>query len=207
MPVTPNVSRDRVTAAILAGGQSARFGSDKALALVPGTDTTFLERAVVIGQSVAERVLIIGPERPGIATAAAQVVPDRFPGHGPVGGLVTALDVISTEYLVILSCDQPWVTDADVQLLLAGLAKNPASTFADHERTFHPLPCALNVALCRSIVRTAFAEGARSLTSVLQQTSARMIRMPDSDDGRNRLLDIDTREELRRVSQVDQSRR
>ena len=200
MPVSPpKVPRDRITVAILAGGQSTRFGSDKALALVPGTQTSFLERAIMLGRSVADQVLIVGPVRPGIDGLGACTVSDYFPGQGPVGGVVTALDATNAGYLVVLSCDQPFVSASDVRLLLTGLPGKPAAVFAHDEGPFHPLPCALDVAQCQAKIRVAFATGTRSLMGLLRQCGAEEIQLPGGA-GWKRLLDIDTREELRRLS-------
>lgn len=76
----------RLLGAVLAGGASTRFGSDKAVALVDGT--------VLIGHVIAalapqvESLVIVGRDWPGHAR-----VDDRpAPGLGPLGGLAGALD-------------------------------------------------------------------------------------------------------------------
>src|SRR5918999_1373172 len=51
---------DFIDAAILAGGESRRFGADKCLARLPGDDRTFLDRAIAVCRLVADRVMIIG---------------------------------------------------------------------------------------------------------------------------------------------------
>ena len=50
--------RDEIAGIVLAGGQSRRFGSDKAIAQAPGTTATFLERAVSILQAVTAQSIM-----------------------------------------------------------------------------------------------------------------------------------------------------
>jgi molybdopterin-guanine dinucleotide biosynthesis protein A len=70
-----------VLGAILAGGQSSRFGSDKAVATLHGERLIDLARAALAGQ--CEEVVVIG--RGG-------GVPDwPTPGLGPLGGVAGAL--------------------------------------------------------------------------------------------------------------------
>lgn len=75
----------RLLGAVLAGGQSRRFGSDKALAVLDGQ--TLLERAVARLVGWCGAVVVIGR-----AEAPVAVVPD-WPraGMGPLGGIAGAL--------------------------------------------------------------------------------------------------------------------
>lgn len=75
----------KILGAVLAGGQSRRFGSDKALAVLEGT--TLLERAVAGLAALCGDVVVIGR-----GEAPVMTVPDRpAPGLGPLGGIAGAL--------------------------------------------------------------------------------------------------------------------
>lgn len=70
---------------VLAGGQSTRFGSDKALAEIGGH--TLLARAVDALSGWCEHVVVAGRE-----TAPAPCIPDwPRPGMGPLGGIAAGL--------------------------------------------------------------------------------------------------------------------
>jgi molybdenum cofactor guanylyltransferase len=71
---------------ILAGGQSSRFGSDKALAELGGQ--TLLVRAVDFVAGLCDAVVVVGRDR-----APVLCLPD-YPcaGLGPLGGLAAALN-------------------------------------------------------------------------------------------------------------------
>ena len=84
---------------VLAGGQSTRFGSDKALAELDGQ--TLLSRAVDALSGWCEFVVVAG--RP---TAPAPTLPDwPGPGMGPLAGLAAALHHARDEgFDAVLTC-------------------------------------------------------------------------------------------------------
>ncbi|MDF8332103.1 molybdenum cofactor guanylyltransferase [Novosphingobium cyanobacteriorum] len=74
-----------ILGAVLAGGQSTRFGSDKALAELGGR--TLLARAVEILQAQCDAVVVVGRD-----DAPAPTLADwPRPGMGPLGGIAAAL--------------------------------------------------------------------------------------------------------------------
>ena len=189
------VPTHHVTAAVLAGGGSTRFGSDKALARLPGEHVTFLERVVTVGRSVAGDVVIVAPNRPGYQSASASILADVFPGEGPAGGVLTALQTVTTEWLLVLSCDQPFLEARDLERLLAVDRTARATAFQSATGGIHPLPCAVLVEPCRAIVEAAFAEGCRSLKQLLARCGVTTISV-DGKDIEQRLRDIDSPAEL-----------
>jgi len=88
-----------ILGAVLAGGQSTRFGSDKALAELAGR--TLISLAVDGLSGLCEYVLVIGRE-----TAPAPTLPDwPRPGMGPLGGIAAALHhALDEGYEVVLTC-------------------------------------------------------------------------------------------------------
>jgi len=84
---------------VLAGGQSTRFGSDKALAELGGH--TLLARAVDALSGFCEHVIVAGRE-----TAPAPTIPD-WPnaGMGPLAGIAAGLHHARDEgYDTVLTC-------------------------------------------------------------------------------------------------------
>lgn len=71
--------------AILAGGRSTRFGSDKALAAIGGQ--TLLAMAIEALQRSCDRVVVVGRD-----LAPVDTIPDwPAPGMGPLAGIAAAL--------------------------------------------------------------------------------------------------------------------
>ena len=88
-----------ILGAVLAGGLSTRFGSDKALAEVRGH--TLLAHAVDALSGWCEHVIVVGR-----AEAPAPTLPDwPRPGMGPLGGIAAALHHARDEgYEAVLTC-------------------------------------------------------------------------------------------------------
>ncbi|HME32966.1 MAG TPA: molybdenum cofactor guanylyltransferase [Terriglobales bacterium] len=103
-----------VTAFVLAGGQSSRMGSDKAL--LTFHDQTLLVRAMNTAAAVAGRVVIVGP-RERYATYG-EVVEDVYAGCGPLGGIHAALSGTETDLNLVLSVDMPLMTAQFLEWLL-----------------------------------------------------------------------------------------
>jgi molybdopterin-guanine dinucleotide biosynthesis protein A len=91
---------------VLAGGQSRRFGSDKALALLDGKP--LIEHAIAALVVRTEAVIVCGREH-------GDWVPDRpEPGLGPLGGICAALHAAAERgYGAVLTapCDVPWLPE------------------------------------------------------------------------------------------------
>ena len=88
-----------ILGAVLAGGLSTRFGSDKALAEFGGH--TLIARAVDVLSGWCEYVVVVGRE-----TAPAPTLPDwPRPGMGPLAGIAAALHLARDEgYEAVLTC-------------------------------------------------------------------------------------------------------
>lgn len=90
--------------AVLAGGRSRRMGRDKAFLRRGGS--TLLERAAgALRDGGADPVVVIGGDPVAVAACGLAPVPDRWPGEGPLGAIITALHVVPTEVVVVLPCD------------------------------------------------------------------------------------------------------
>ena len=88
-----------ILGAVLAGGKSSRFGTDKALAELGGR--TLIARAVDALSGWCEHVVVVGRE-----TAPAPTLPDwPRPGMGPLAGIAAALHLARDEdYESVLTC-------------------------------------------------------------------------------------------------------
>jgi molybdopterin-guanine dinucleotide biosynthesis protein A len=103
---------ERFDGYVLCGGASRRMGRDKALVAVDGVP---MARRIgdAMASAGAERVVAVGGDAVALARIGLAIRPDRWPGEGPLGGLVTALDdggPAAAPVAVVLSCD---LTDPD----------------------------------------------------------------------------------------------
>ncbi len=93
------------TAAIIAGGQSKRFGSPKYRAQFAGK--TLLDWSLQLAQTLSASVLVVSNDQRLAKEQRFPVYADVMPGKGPLGGILTALVKMSTEWLFVLPVDMP----------------------------------------------------------------------------------------------------
>lgn len=109
----------KLLGAVLAGGRSSRFGSDKALALLDGRQ--LIEHAVAALTPYVARVVICGRTDPRWTSLSDMPAPDM----GPLGGLAAALAYARDGgFAGVLStgCDVPVLPDDLARALIGETA-------------------------------------------------------------------------------------
>jgi molybdopterin-guanine dinucleotide biosynthesis protein A len=105
--------------AVLCGGASSRFGSDKAVAPV-GDGTLGASVVAALRQAGVDPVVAIGGDSgPAIGVP---VVADLRPGEGPLGGLATALLWAKSGYVVVVPCDLPLLQPSHLAVVIEAAA-------------------------------------------------------------------------------------
>jgi molybdenum cofactor guanylyltransferase len=92
-----------LNAFVLAGGRSTRMGRDKALVTLDGLP--LVERMLDRLRSLGLTARISGSR--GDLARFAEVVPDNFPGCGPLAGIEAALAASDTELNLFVAVDLP----------------------------------------------------------------------------------------------------
>ena len=110
------IARCDVTGVVLAGGQSSRFGSNKAMQFIG--NETFLMRAIRLLQPLCAEVLISG-KRVEYTGTGCRLVKDLFENCGPLAGIHAALKACQTPYVLFLTCDMPLMESAPLYSMLA----------------------------------------------------------------------------------------
>jgi molybdopterin-guanine dinucleotide biosynthesis protein A len=194
-----------VGAAVLAGGGSRRFGSDKLIAPVYGVP--MLRRAVDASRTVAEVVVVQlphGATEPPTELGDVVVSRDSMPAEGPLAGLADALDLLGglgVAVSVVVGGDMPSLVPG----VLAALATYAASEGArmvvlapPDDSPVSPLPCAI-ASEAFPAVGGLVATGERRLRALLSYLGA--LEIPAEtwvplDPALGSLRDVDTPAEL-----------
>lgn len=113
-------------AVILAGGRARRLGGVDKPGLLVG-ERPLIER-VAAAVAGAERLVVAGPWRPGIA---AEFVREDPPGSGPVPALRAALPRVAAPWLALLAADLPYVTAGHVDRLREAAYDGDGALFTD----------------------------------------------------------------------------
>ena len=116
-----------LSAAVLAGGQSRRMGTDKALLPLRPGDPPLAQVVIDRVRAVADDVIVVASDRPAYAVFGVPVSPDRFPEAGTLGGIATALAATRHAHCLVVACDMPFL---DIELL---------RWMAEHPRTYDVL--------------------------------------------------------------------
>lgn len=157
----------QVMGAVLAGGQSRRFGSDKALALLGGQ--TLLDHAVRGLRAICAEVAVIG--RPQVS-AGTLMAPDRpRAGMGPLGGIAGALHLARERgFAAVLTVPvDAGAVDADVLGLLT-----PAPACCEDQPVIGLWP----VAALGAVEDILAGDGRHSVLALAGALGARMVRLP-----------------------------
>jgi len=102
--------------AVLAGGESRRFGQDKAHVMLAGKP--LVAHVVETLESLFEDVLIVTNEPVSYERFDVTVVSDIVRGAGSLGGLLTALVYAKAERCFVVACDMPFLNPALIRRML-----------------------------------------------------------------------------------------
>lgn len=165
---------------VLAGGESRRMGSDKALLLRGGKSQ--LAHVVALLEPLVERVFV--STRPGQQSEPErsrydQVV-DRYEGIGPVAGILSAMDEFPDVDWLVVACDLPNVDDTTLRYLLD--EASPAQPFTAFRSSHDGLPeplCALYRPGGESTVRRFVSDGVVCPRKILINSDTQLLDQPD----------------------------
>jgi molybdopterin-guanine dinucleotide biosynthesis protein A len=143
------------------------MGSDKALLRYRGA--TLVETvAEAVGQGVG-RPLLVG-NKDGYDGLGYEVIPDLYPGEGPLGGVLTALQNSSAEWNLIVACDMPGLTGEFLGGLMEAAEGRDGEVLAPvgPDGNIEPL-CAVYRKSARPGLQRAFGRGVRQMKAALEE--------------------------------------
>jgi molybdopterin-guanine dinucleotide biosynthesis protein A len=184
--------KPRASAIVLAGGDSTRMGSDKALLLFAGKP---LIAHIVDRLSLLFDDVVIGGGRPGdYDFLGREVVPDRAPGQGPLMGIASALERTKSDLNLVVACDMPNLPLAYAARLAAAAEGYEAVLPMNAAGELEPL-FAYYRKNTAAPARELLAAGARSILDLLPRIRTRTVPIPGGIAIRN----INTREDYERL--------
>ena len=154
--------RDQIDPVVLTGGMSTRFGRDKLCERLDD-GRMLIDRPVAALRAVfGPRVAIVGACDPLVRTRADRVIDDPYPGVGPIGGIVAALQD-SPRDVFVLAGDLPAIEPAHIRQILgvAGLWPGAHAVLARTDR-LEPL-IGLYRRVCLPVLLQRLERGERSL--------------------------------------------
>lgn len=184
-----------ILGAVLAGGRSSRFGSDKGLTRFGGD--RLIDRAAETLREVCDVVVVVS-SWPEHEVEGAVRIPDLRQDHGPLGGIEAALlhgQDIGASAVFVLACDLPTVDASVVHSLVDAIGDAPAvAPRRDGPPGFEPL-CAMYRTACADATTRLLDEGERGVYALFERVGGRAIQMADASS----LLNVNTPSDLARA--------
>jgi molybdopterin-guanine dinucleotide biosynthesis protein A len=156
---------------VLAGGGSTRFGSDKALAEIGGKAVLVRMQELLIEVAGEVNVVAVPGQYAGLGVKS---VADQWPGEGPLGGIITALEhtrenASQCAWNLIVGCDMPFLTREWMEFLMERAAENKAQVVLPHSAHGPEPLCACYRTDAGPLLQRAFENGVRKVTEALKQ--------------------------------------
>lgn len=184
-----------LAAFVLAGGKSARMGTDKAFVTFDGR--TLLVRALDVVRSVTPEVRIVGdPDR---FAPFVPVIEDIFPGCGPLGGIHAALRSSSADLNLIVAVDMPFVTPDLLRYLVERARNSSAIVTVPHCGAGNQPLCAVYRREFADLAQKALKQGRFKIDSLFTDESTEVIgaeQLEEKGFSQEMFRNLNTPEEL-----------
>jgi len=165
---------ENVPVYILAGGQSRRFGSDKARAVLSGKP--LVVHVVESLLRFASSVTVVADVAGKYDDLGLRTIGDWTPGLGPFGGLQAALSDSAEPWVLLAACDFPGIKGSWVEML-ATADRRDAQAVAFRGDHWQPMPALYH----RSVVPLIDEQARRrelSMQSLLNRARTVVIPLP-----------------------------
>lgn len=156
-----------VTGVILAGGQSSRMGSNKAL--LPYRGGRFIEAIYRQFRGLFADVLLVTNTPEQYQFLDCPKVPDLYPGMGALAGLHSGLQHSSMPHIFAVACDMPYLNDALIRTL-AARRYSVDVVIAEGDQGLEPLH-AIYSRSCLPHVTEALCSGRRRIISFFPEVT------------------------------------
>jgi molybdopterin-guanine dinucleotide biosynthesis protein A len=172
------IANANVRGFVLAGGASRRFGRDKALVEFDG-EPLIARLCRVLQAATGAPVRIIG-DAGKYGHIGVECVADRWPGEGPLGGIITALDansdsIDSNSWSLMIGCDMPFMTVDWLQHLAARTVLSNAEVVVPRsDYGLEPLCASWRASAAPTLTR-AFEKGVRRVTDAMQNMTSEVL--------------------------------
>jgi len=156
---------------ILAGGFSKRFGRDKGLVKLKGKSLVvyLLEK---VAKVVDEKVIVVGSKAQKdvfspLFDHVADVIVDKYSGHGPLIGALTGFETVQSEYSLLLPCDTPFLSSEIAALLRDCCLRRSAVIPRWPNGWIEPLQAAYHTKSAIVATKKALAQGKMDMLSMI----------------------------------------
>jgi molybdenum cofactor guanylyltransferase len=157
---------------VLVGGRSSRMGTDKSALILTG-ETLAMRAAKALG-TICKQTRMVGGSAENLAGSFPRV-PDVYPNWGALGGVHAALTASTFEWIAILACDLPFVTQNLFEQLARLRTSFDAVAAIQSDGIPQPLCALYRVNPCRERATCLIESGERRPIALLQSVRTRWV--------------------------------
>lgn len=168
-----------LAAVLLAGGRSLRMGCDKALLRLHGRP--ILQALATRLRALTDRVCLSANDPFAYAFLGLPMIPDIYPGCGPLAGLHAAMTHSTRPLLLVLACDLPGVETGFLRRMVDCSRGFDAVIPATSDGLLHPA-CAVYRRTCLDAVERNLSTGQYQMLKLLEVPGLHIRRL-DALDG------------------------
>lgn len=183
----------KYSAAILAGGKSSRFGSQKALS--PFRGKPLIQWVIDALLPHSDELIIIGSD-PRLKAFGYPLFEDRYPNRGPLAGIREALCHSRNDHCLIMACDMPFLDGRLMKLL-------KSYPFFDavvpvHDGYMEPL-AAIYTKQVIPIIESQISAGRFKLRDAIEKMNYHYLQVEDTEDISDQIfVNLNTPEEWKK---------
>ncbi len=194
---------------ILAGGKSSRMQSDKAFLDFGGRP--FVSEIADEALKASQKVLVVIGKKDRAAFESAlpkgvDVENDSYDVESPLGGMLTAFEILGTGYTVVLACDTPFMTAGIMRLMHDSAVSHSAAVPRWESGKVEPLCAGYEVQEAAVATGKALRSGERNCRSMISLLSdvnyVPVSRLRALDPSLRSLVNINTPLDLRSMGQT-----
>jgi len=192
---------DSVTAVILAGGSSERYGQNKAFLEIGGIRLIDL----VAGQmkNIFKRVILVTNQKRDYEYLGIPMVEDLIKGLGPIGGIYTGLRNIADKAGFFIACDMPFINKQLVRYMV-DIRDNHAAVVPSVGNEIEPLH-AIYTRACLGPIRSLIDSKGYQIRLFYDHVSVRYVKEDEIrkfGSPSRAFLNINTIDELARIESL-----
>lgn len=164
-----------VSAIVLAGGRSRRFGRDKLAEPLAGRPL-LLHAIEAVARIATEVLVVVEPGSVRDLPGGARLVHDPTPHDGPLAGLLAGLLEAREPLVVLVGGDMPSLDPAVLAALVRALDASSADlAVLEHRGRRRPLPMGLRNGAATTHAQRLLGDGERRLGAILDRLAVRVL--------------------------------
>ncbi len=196
----------KMTAIILAGGNSIRMGENKAFLRIQGVP--IITRICTLFKHLFQEIIIVTNQRDLFMDLDSKIHTDLIPNKGALGGLYTGIFFSTFQYSFCVACDMPFLNRNLVQFLIKNINGEDAIVprTADGLQPLH----AIYSKNCLAPIKDVIAKGKQRVTDFYDLVKVRIVEESDFlhlDPHRESFINVNTPEQLLLIRRAEESQR